>query len=55
MPWTKKQQDLANAVRHGFKPTGAAKGFTKEFADQVHVESNEMPTRKAVKKRKKGV
>lgn len=54
MPWTLKQQKLARAVQHGFHLTGKAKGFTADFAKQVTVESNSMPTRKPIKKRKKG-
>ena len=46
MPWTKKQQKLAQAVAHGFKPTGAAKGFTKGFAEQVIEESPEQKKRR---------
>ena len=34
-PWSLKQLLLAKAVKHGFKPTGKAKGFTKKFAKQV--------------------
>ncbi len=54
MPWTAKQQKLARAVEHGFHPTGKAKGFSKAFAEQVTVESNALPTRKPIKKKKKG-
>lgn len=39
MPYTRKQQDLARAVEHGFKPTGKAKGFDRDFASQVIEES----------------
>ncbi len=39
MPWTKKQQTVALAVEHGWKPKGAAKGFTKSFSKQVIAES----------------
>ena len=39
MPWSRKQKKLARAVAHGFKPTGAAKGFDKSFAAQVISES----------------
>lgn len=35
MPWTERQVRVAQAVRHGWKPRGAAKGFTREFAEQV--------------------
>ena len=35
MPWTKKQQRVAEAVKHGWKPTGSAKGFTRKFANEV--------------------
>lgn len=40
MPWTRKQQDMARAVKHGFKPTGKAKGFDRDFAEQVLDESD---------------
>lgn len=53
MPYTRKQQNLARAVEHGFKPTGSAKGFSKGFASQVTEESQSMPTRPAVRKRRK--
>jgi len=39
MPWSSKQKKLAQAVAHGFKPTGSAKGFSKDFAAQVIEES----------------
>ena len=45
MSWTKKQQNLARAVEHGFKPTGQAKGFTKSLADLILTERS-MGTRK---------
>ena len=35
MPYNAKQVQLAQAVSHGFKPTGGAKGFTKGFAEHV--------------------
>ncbi len=53
MPWTKKQQRTAQAVAHGWRPTGSAKGFTRGFAEQVTSESKTMPTRPAVKKRRR--
>ncbi len=53
MPYTKKQQDLARAVEHGFKPTGSAKGFSRKFAEEVTEESKYMPTKPAVRKRKR--
>ena len=40
MPWTKKQQRVAQAVEHGWKPKGSAKGFDKGFAEQVIEESS---------------
>lgn len=39
MPWTDKQQAVARAVAHGWKPTGSAKGFDRSFAEQVIAES----------------
>jgi len=38
MPWSRKQVKLAEAVKHGFKPTGKAAGFSKSFANQVIAE-----------------
>ncbi len=38
MPWSKKQVRVAQAVEHGWKPKGAAKGFTQDFAAQVVAE-----------------
>lgn len=52
MPWSKKQKRLAQAVKHGFKPTGAAKSFTKAFASQVIEESD---TDKAKRKKAEGM
>ena len=54
MPWTAKQQHVAQAVAHGWKPTGTAKGFSPKFAREVVDESKTMPTRPAVKRRKYG-
>lgn len=48
MPWTKKQQHVAQAVAHGWKPKGSAKGFTRSFATEVVEESKTMPTRAAL-------
>lgn len=39
MPWSKKQKQVAQAVAHGWKPKGEAKGFSKSFAAQVIAES----------------
>lgn len=47
VPWSAKQQQVARAVEHGWKPTGSAKGFTWSFASQVLEESGK-------KKRKRG-
>lgn len=41
MPWTEKQERVAQAVAHGWKPKGKAKGFTKSFAKQVISENKE--------------
>ena len=35
MPWSQKQMRVAEAVKHGWKPKGSAKGFTHDFAEQV--------------------
>jgi len=48
-PWTRKQLKTALAVEHNWKPTGTAKGFTKDFASQVVAEGV-----KAKPKQKKG-
>lgn len=58
MPWTKKQQHVAQAVAHGWQPKGAAKGFAKtvksgahkgmSLADDIVSESKTMPTKPAV-------
>jgi len=55
MPWTAKQQKTARAVKHGWHPTGSAKGFTKKFAGKVVAESRSMPTRRAVKRVRKAL
>lgn len=39
MPWPEATRRLARAVAHGFKPSGSAKGFSKDFASQVLAES----------------
>ena len=39
MPWSKAQESTAQAVLHGWKPTGSAKGFDRAFAAQVVEES----------------
>jgi hypothetical protein len=46
MPWSKKQKRVAQSVEHGWKPTGSAKGFTKDFAEQVIEESDDMKKRR---------
>jgi hypothetical protein len=48
MPWTARQQHTAQAVTHGWKPKGKAKGFTRSFASEVIAESKTMPTRPPV-------
>jgi len=52
MPWTEKQQKVAQAVEHGWKPKGSAKGFTEKFAAEVIAESEtaEKPKRKHISK-----
>lgn len=49
MPWTAKQQRVAQAVKHGWKPKGSAKGFSSKFANEVVEESKTMPTKPPVK------
>jgi hypothetical protein len=51
-PWSQKQRKLAQAVKHGFKPTGAAKGFSKSFADMVVTESDDQGNRKITRTKK---
>ena len=53
-PWSKKQQKLAQAVSHGFRPTGSAKSFTKDFAEQVIEESPEQKKRRKKAEEKLG-
>lgn len=53
MPYTKSQVKLAQAVKHGFHPTGKAKGFSEDFADQVVTETNEMGVKKTTRKKGK--
>ena len=54
MPWTKKQQRTAQAVEHGWKPKGSAKGFGRSFADMVVTETKDgVTTRPAVKRKAK--
>lgn len=35
MPWSAAQVRTAQAVKHGWRPKGSAKGFTRKFAAQV--------------------
>jgi hypothetical protein len=54
MPWTAKQQKTARAVKHGWKPTGSAKGFTRRFASEVVAETAAgVPTKPPVKAKKR--
>lgn len=46
MPYTKKQVQVAEAVKHGWKPKGSAKGFAEKFADQVVEEDSQMERRR---------
>jgi hypothetical protein len=46
VPWSRKQKRVARAVTHGWKPTGSAKGFTRDFAEQVIEESGEEKKRR---------
>lgn len=51
MPWSKKQMRVAQAVEHGWKPKGSAKGFTESFAAQVVAEGTKRePDRKKLRK-----
>lgn len=52
MPYTEKQIRTAQAVEHGFKPSGSASGFTKAFADYMLKESGGNATRKPIRKKK---
>jgi len=54
MPWTKKQQRVAEAVAHGWKPKGKAKGFTQAFASQVLTETDSKTGKTTTKKVKRG-
>lgn len=53
MPWSPAQVKTAQAVTHGWKPKGKAKGFSEDFADQVVTESDEMGHRKTTRPKKK--
>ena len=53
MPYTKKQVRVAEAVAHGFKPTGSAKGFNKGFAKDLLVETNYGKDKSMIRKKKK--
>jgi hypothetical protein len=46
MPWTRKQQKVAQAVEHGWKPKGKSKGFTKDFAEEVVSESDALNSKR---------
>lgn len=46
MPWSKAQKRTAQAVAHGWKSKGEAKGFTRDFAQQVISESEASRKRK---------
>ena len=48
MPWSRSQMKLAQAVKHGFKPTGKAAGFSKSFANQVIAEGTKGENMSAV-------
>jgi hypothetical protein len=52
MPWTRKQYQVAQAVVHGWKPTGSAKGFTKSFAQDLVSEWDQLERSKSKKKKK---
>lgn len=52
MPWSKSQQRTAQAVTHGWKPKGSAKGFTQSFASQVIEESGTLGHLGGMKKKK---
>jgi len=54
VPYSRKQVRLAQAVEHGFKPTGKAKGFSQGFAEQVLEESGEDKKRRKAAEDKMG-
>ena len=47
MPWSPEQVKVAQAVAHGWRPKGSAKGFTRRFAEQVIAEGVKKKRRKA--------
>jgi hypothetical protein len=49
MPWSKAQKRTAQAVVHGWKPKGSAKGFDPSFAQQVLTEGTKRKIRKHLK------
>ena len=51
MPWTTKQVKVAEAVKHGWKPKGAAKGFTKKLASDIVVETNDGKDKSMIRKK----
>ncbi len=51
-PFTRKQVRLAQAVEHGFRPTGKAKNFTKKLASDIVVETNDGKDRSMIRKKK---
>ncbi len=54
MPWTRKQLKVAEAVKHGWKPKGSAKGFTLGFAGQVIQETDGGKRKSMIRKAVKG-
>lgn len=53
MPYTRRQLQTAEAVKHGFQPIGKASSFSKAFADYVLSEEPKVGMRKPVKKKGK--
>ena len=51
-PWTKKQVRVAEAVKHGWKPKGGAKGFTHKLASDIVVETNDGADKSMIRKKK---
>jgi hypothetical protein len=51
MPYTKKQLRTARAIMHGWEARGAAKGITREFAEEMLAEQERIDAKKRAKAR----
>jgi len=53
MPYSKKQLRTARAILHGWEARGAAKGITREFAQEMLSEQKRINAQKRRKKARK--